>query len=109
MIANKKPKPKVRRRAYPMPPRDQIALSVDETCAITGIGRTNILAAVHDGTLPSRHLGSRYIIKRSDAEAYVDNLPQRSAGGAKQMGARNAGNPHVACDVEGTGDVAWSR
>jgi hypothetical protein len=26
----------------------------------------------------------------------------------KQMGARNAGNPHVACDVEGAGDVVWS-
>ena len=25
------------------------------------------------------------------------------------MGARNAGNPHVACDVEGAGNVAWSR
>ena len=24
------------------------------------------------------------------------------------MGARNAGNPHVACDVEGTGNVARS-
>src|SRR5688500_4989595 len=27
----------------------------------------------------------------------------------KRMGARNAGNPHVACDVEGAGDVAWPR
>jgi enoyl-CoA hydratase/carnithine racemase len=27
----------------------------------------------------------------------------------KQMGARSAGNPHAACDVEGAGDVAWSR
>ena len=27
--------------------------------------------------------------------------------GVKQMGARNAGNPHVACDVEGAGDVVW--
>jgi hypothetical protein len=26
----------------------------------------------------------------------------------KQMGARNAGNPHVACDVEGAGNAAWS-
>jgi hypothetical protein len=23
------------------------------------------------------------------------------------MGARNAGNPHVACDVEGAGDVVF--
>ena len=28
--------------------------------------------------------------------------------GMKRMGARNAGNPYVACDVEGAGDVAWS-
>ena len=27
----------------------------------------------------------------------------------KQMGDRNAGNPHVAFDVAGAGDVAWSR
>ena len=26
----------------------------------------------------------------------------------KQMGARSAGNPHAACDVEGTGNVARS-
>ena len=25
------------------------------------------------------------------------------------MGARSAGNPHAACDVEGTGNVARSR
>jgi len=25
------------------------------------------------------------------------------------MGARSAGNPHAACDVEGAGNVAWSR
>jgi hypothetical protein len=28
--------------------------------------------------------------------------------GMKQMGARNAGNPHVACDVEGAGNVERS-
>ena len=28
--------------------------------------------------------------------------------GVKQMGARSAGNPHAACDVEGTGNVARS-
>ena len=27
----------------------------------------------------------------------------------KQMGARSAGNPHAACDVEGAGNVARSR
>jgi hypothetical protein len=27
----------------------------------------------------------------------------------KQMGARSAGNPHAACDVEGAGDVARSK
>ena len=25
------------------------------------------------------------------------------------MGARSAGNPHAACDVAGTGNVAWPR
>src|SRR5467141_5254625 len=30
------------------------------------------------------------------------------SGGVKQMGARSAGNPHAACDVEGTGNGARS-
>jgi hypothetical protein len=29
--------------------------------------------------------------------------------GVKQMGARSAGNPHAACDVEGAGNVAQSK
>jgi hypothetical protein len=29
--------------------------------------------------------------------------------GMKRMGERSAGNPHAAFDVEGAGDVAWSR
>src|SRR5271165_5112532 len=29
--------------------------------------------------------------------------------GMKQMGARTAGNLHAACDVEGAGNVAWSK
>jgi hypothetical protein len=28
--------------------------------------------------------------------------------GAKRMGARSAGKPHAACDVEGAGNVVWT-
>src|SRR6267154_943295 len=34
--------------------------------------------------------------------------PWLAALGVKQVGARSAGNPHAACDVEGTGNVARS-
>ena len=47
-----------------------------------------------------------------ECDATGRKLPQQIgpiSGGVKQMGARSAGNPHAACDVEGTGDVAWSR
>jgi len=36
-------------------------------------------------------------------------LSSTAALDVKQMGERSAGNPHVAFDVAGAGDVAWSR
>jgi len=66
---------KVRRRAYPIPPVGQLGLSVDETCAVTGLGRSKISEAIHAGLLPARRLGKKIIIMRPDAEAFVRDLP----------------------------------
>ncbi|MEH2565150.1 group II intron maturase-specific domain-containing protein [Bradyrhizobium sp. AZCC 2289] len=55
---------------------------------------------------------SRAVQRLSSATRRAESRPSRIGPisfGVKQMGARNAGNPHVACDVEGAGDVAWSR
>jgi excisionase family DNA binding protein len=71
---------KVRRRAYPMPPVGQIALSPDQACAVTGIGRTKLDEVLKSGKLPYRKLGAKKIvIMRSDAEAFVRGLPMANA------------------------------
>src|SRR5450759_324508 len=53
---------------------------------------------------------SRAVHCLSSATRRAESRPSRIGPisfGVKQMGARNAGNPHVACDVEGAGDVVW--
>src|SRR5450759_4331230 len=53
---------------------------------------------------------SRAVQCLSSATRRAESRPSRIGPisfGVKQMGARNAGNPHVACDVEGAGDVVW--
>src|SRR5437016_11437850 len=53
---------------------------------------------------------SRAVQRLSSATRRAESRPSRIGPisfGVKQMGARNAGNPHVACDMEGAGDVVW--
>src|ERR1700676_5773514 len=53
---------------------------------------------------------TRAVQRLSSATRRAESRPSRIGPisfGVKQMGARNAGNPHVACDVEGAGDVVW--
>jgi hypothetical protein len=52
----------------------------------------------------------RCVQRLSSATRRAESRPSRIGPigfGVKQMGARSAGNPHAACDVEGTGDVVW--
>src|SRR6266849_3996883 len=54
---------------------------------------------------------SRAVQRLSSATRRAESRPSRIGPisvGVKQMGARSAGNPHAACDVEGTGNVAPS-
>jgi len=49
-----------------------------------------------------------YRVRRDGPESGPNVIGPISLG-VKQMGARGAGNPHAACDVEGAGNVARSR
>src|SRR6266849_4214405 len=54
---------------------------------------------------------SRAVQRLSSATRRAESRPSRIGPisvGVKQMGARSAGNPHAAYDVEGTGNVARS-
>jgi len=53
-------------------------LSIAEACAISGIGRTRLYAAIATGDLLARRYGKRRIILRSDLRQFLQNLPTGS-------------------------------
>ncbi len=56
-------------------PPDKLAHSIDESCAIAGVGRSFIYAAIAAGDLTARKAGRRTLILRSDLEAWLAGLP----------------------------------
>ena len=51
------------------------AMTVDQFCKWGCIGRTKLYAEVKAGRIPLRKLGSKTIILRADAEAWLSSLP----------------------------------
>ncbi len=54
---------------------DKLAHSIDESCAIAGVGRTYIYNAIAAGDLTARKAGRRTLILRSELEAWLTGLP----------------------------------
>jgi excisionase family DNA binding protein len=52
----------------------QQALSIEETRAVTGIGRTKLYEAINSGELRARKLGKRTLILQSDLESFLSKL-----------------------------------
>jgi excisionase family DNA binding protein len=50
-------------------------MTVSEFCSWARIGRTKLYAEVKDGRITLRKIGSKTIILRSDAEAWLHSLP----------------------------------
>jgi excisionase family DNA binding protein len=59
------------------------AHSVAETCALTGLGRDAVYAAIRDGYLVARKLGRRTLITDDDLRQFLAALPR--AGGFDQV------------------------
>ena len=59
----------IRRRAH----------SIEETCALTGLGREIVYRAIRDGHLVARKLGRRTLITDDDLRQFLAGLPR--AGG----------------------------
>jgi excisionase family DNA binding protein len=64
-----------RKRKYPMPPQGQIGLSLNETCAVLGIGMTKVREVIDAGLLPAYRLGKKIIVRRPDADNLLQKLP----------------------------------
>jgi excisionase family DNA binding protein len=57
------------------PPWKSLAYTVAETCAALRIGRTRLYEENRDGRLPAYKVGKRTLIRRSDLEKWLAELP----------------------------------
>lgn len=67
------------RKRTPSTELPRLGLSPDEFAATSGVGRTKIFAAIKDGSLIARKLGSRTIILTEDGKAFLRALPRVAA------------------------------
>lgn len=51
------------------------ALSIDEVCSATNLGRTKIFAAISEGQLKAKKFGSRTVVLINDLRAFLAALP----------------------------------
>jgi excisionase family DNA binding protein len=52
------------------------AHSITETCALLGLGRDSIYAAIRDGRLVARKFGKRTVIVDDDLRQFLSELPR---------------------------------
>ena len=58
---------------------NRLAYPIDEFADAVGIGRSKLYAEIRSGRLKAKKLGSRTLIKATDAQAYLDALPDMAA------------------------------
>jgi excisionase family DNA binding protein len=50
------------------------AVSIDETCRLTGIGRSKLYQLIADGTLPSLKIGKRRLVRLATVRRLLVDL-----------------------------------
>ena len=55
---------------------DTVAYSISGFCAATGLSRSGVYRLFNTGAITPRKFGSRTLILRSDAEAWLASLPE---------------------------------
>jgi len=55
------------------------AFTVDEFLSWARIGRTKLYQEIKEGRITPRKLGRKTLILRSDAEAWLNNLPENAS------------------------------
>ena len=61
----------------------QQALSIEETMAATGIGRTKLYELINSGQLIAKKIGKRTIILKSDLDAFLASLENYTSNGTE--------------------------
>ena len=57
----------------------QFSMSIKETCAATGLGRTKIYQLINCGALKARKIGKRTIVLKADLEDFLSSLKSYSS------------------------------
>ena len=55
-----------------------LAYSIDDFCALSGLGRSYVYEAIARGDLEARKAGRRTLILRMDGQRYLESLPSTS-------------------------------
>ncbi|MBK9585805.1 MAG: helix-turn-helix domain-containing protein [Alphaproteobacteria bacterium] len=63
--------------------KPQLTMSIEETRAATGLGRTKLYQLINAGELKARKIGKRTIILQDDLNQFLSNLTlyKRTTGG----------------------------
>lgn len=60
-----------------------LSLSIEETCAATGLGRTKLYQLINSGELKARKIGKRTLILKDDLETFLNNLESYASENTK--------------------------
>lgn len=58
----------------------KLAFTVPEFCSASGIGRSYLYELIKAGVIETRKAGSRTLIRKVDAEKWLDSLPKGETG-----------------------------
>jgi excisionase family DNA binding protein len=58
-------------------PIEREALSIEQACAVAGLGKTKFYEIVAAGTLKTRRLGRRRLILVTDLRSFLRSLPTK--------------------------------
>lgn len=70
-----------------------LSVSIRGASELTSLSETKLDQAIRAGTLPVRHHGNRMLIRVTDLQKFVDNLPEGRPDAPPQLEGRRIGRP----------------
>ena len=64
------------------PPVDKATYSIEDVMRLTGLGRGLVYAALRDGTIPARKVGSRWLIPKQRFHEWLNSPSEDQKGSA---------------------------
>lgn len=61
-----------------------LSYTIDEACALIGVGRTKLYEALDSGELPAKKWGKRTLILKADLKSFLETLKAYPANGEEE-------------------------